>query len=322
MMIKLINWLKKPLSHKIASVKVRLIKMIKALFLFAFRPIIRNLLKYETGREVIYKSYPKNSLLVSQKNDETYILNSSDLAIGLSTFKRKEAFEGLKFETALKLLPKGHIKHTFVDIGANIGNVGIHAVLKYSFKKCIAFEPDPSNYKLLQANIILNGVEKLFEKHNIALSNSSNDFLEFELSDDNYGDHRVKISNSNGKYNESQRTIIKVISDCLDNFSDDFTSDTTLIWMDTQGFEGYVLSGADSVLNKNIPIVMEIWPYGLKRSSSFDLLLNIFTKTNYKKMVDLDYPEVLMEFNVHNFNLIVNRLNKKALDASTDILIY
>ncbi|MEL6304253.1 MAG: hypothetical protein AAFQ20_05625, partial [Bacteroidota bacterium] len=33
-----------------------------------------------------------------------------------------------------------------------------------------------------------------------------------------------------------------------------------------QGHEGYVFQGAPKILSKGIPVISEVWPYGLKRS--------------------------------------------------------
>ena len=44
------------------------------------------------------------------------------------------------------------------------------------------------------------------------------------------------------------------------------TRDIALIWVDVQGYEGYVFNGAKKFLSKGIPVVSEIWPYGILRT--------------------------------------------------------
>jgi hypothetical protein len=42
--------------------------------------------------------------------------------------------------------------------------------------------------------------------------------------------------------------------------------------MDTQGYEGHVLAGARRLLDSGTPLVMEFWPYGIKRVNYFELM--------------------------------------------------
>ena len=48
-----------------------------------------------------------------------------------------------------------------------------------------------------------------------------------------------------------------------------------LIWIDTQGHEAKILSGANNLITSGAPVVMEFWPYALKRSNSFGDLKKI-----------------------------------------------
>jgi hypothetical protein len=42
--------------------------------------------------------------------------------------------------------------------------------------------------------------------------------------------------------------------------------------MDTQGHEGHILAGARLLIESAIPVVVEYWPYGLRRSNGLHLL--------------------------------------------------
>jgi len=52
---------------------------------------------------------------------------------------------------------------------------------------------------------------------------------------------------------------------------------STLLWIDTQGYEGHVLQGAQRILQRPIGerpmIVLEFWPYGLDRVDGFSRLI-------------------------------------------------
>ena len=316
---KLLLFLKKPLCGKLKSIRKNFKRSVTKFVILLLRPLIRFLLSSKFGRAIFYNCYPPNSLLVSPTEKGTYIVNSSDAIIGLEIFQHRKPYDSSKLLEVLSLLPKNHKKEIIVDIGANIGTIGICAVVNQYFKRCIAFEPESNNFRLLKANIALNGVEDLFVAHNLALSDNSNEDLEFELCENNHGDHRVRVGNFSGEFNEERRNVIHVKSACLDTFSAEFIQDSTLIWIDTQGFEGRVFSGAKSVISKQIPIVMEFWPYGLKRSLSFDLLMDTFEDARYKTIIDLRNPREVMEFNRKNLFKIANSLGFGR--SFTDLLI-
>ena len=58
--------------------------------------------------------------------------------------------------------------------------------------------------------------------------------------------------------------------------------------MDTQGFEGHILSGAKKALELKVPICFEFWPYGMKRTKSFSLLKEALIIAEYKFLCDLN----------------------------------
>lgn len=172
-----------------------------------------------------------------------------------------------------KCPPKG--KGTVVDIGANNGVTSIGLLCTEEFEKAIAIEPEPRNFSMLQHNVIQNGLEDRIISLPLAVSNEKAE-IQFELSHNNFGDHRVRI-NSRGQnsdsaelFRESKRRVITVQSDQLDNLLASlpvsFTQDIALIWIDVQGFEGYAFMGARNLLSTGIPVVSEIWPYGLRRA--------------------------------------------------------
>jgi hypothetical protein len=43
-------------------------------------------------------------------------------------------------------------------------------------------------------------------------------------------------------------------------------SSPSFIWIDVQGYEGYVFKGGKSLLEKGLPTVSEVWPYGILRA--------------------------------------------------------
>ncbi len=161
---------------------------------------------------------------------------------------------------------------TVVDIGANNGVISIGMVYTGEMERAIAIEPEPKNFSLLQHNVRQNGLLDRIVCIPKAVSNQEGD-IQFELSDTNIADHRVRMDlhvNDPELFNESERHVISVKSDLLDNLLADlpgiYTQNIALIWVDVEGHEGYVFSGARDLLSKDIPVVCEIWPYAIRRA--------------------------------------------------------
>lgn len=172
-----------------------------------------------------------------------------------------------------KCPPKG--QGTILDVGANNGVSSIGMLYTGEFEKAIAIEPEPQNFSLLQHNVSLNNLGQRIAVLPFAASDRKGE-ISFELSKDNFGDHRVRTgddiadSDTPELYHESERKVISVQADQLDdilvNVPKSFTQNIAVMWIDVQGFEGYAFMGARKLLSKGIPVVSEIWPYGLRRA--------------------------------------------------------
>jgi FkbM family methyltransferase len=167
--------------------------------------------------------------------------------------------------------PKG--QGTLVDIGANNGITSVSLLHTGEMEKSIAIEPEPRNFSILQHNVIQNGLKDRVLCLPYAASHQKGELL-FELSDSNFGDHRVHtdtlVDSSAERYNESSRRVIKVPSDTVDSLlaslPDTFTTSIAVVWIDVQGYEGYVFMGAEGLLSRGMPVVCEIWPYGIRQA--------------------------------------------------------
>ena len=237
----------------------------------------------------------KTELLAVNNFSEKYIVNSSDKVIGRSLYING-TFEFDQFLHTLEILGNKIKTETLVDIGANIGSICIPAVKRGIFKNCLAIEPEPYNFDLLTKNIFINGLSNKIKTFNIALGQFDNEKIKFELSENNYGDHRIK-SNSTEKnyYDEDKRKIIDIEMKRLDTVIQDSDLKGTLLWMDVQGYEGFVLEGAMHILNKKPPLVIEFWPYGLDKFNSYDLLKKNLIKLNYANCYNLNLKSYIKD---------------------------
>lgn len=176
----------------------------------------------------------------------------------------------------------------FIDIGANNGVITFGLLLNRFFEKSIAIEPEPSNFMRLEKNVELNHLSEKVELHNFGLSDQIGR-LEFELSEKNFGDHRVRFSSSsdNGDlFDERSRKTISINCTTLDDFfCSDKYHDIDLIWIDIQGFEPNVFKGGKNFFKsqkKVVPVISEFWPYGMIRAGInkmefFDIVTAIFS---------------------------------------------
>ena len=224
----------------------------------------------------VFRQFSNSVTLETQQGIFKLPLDTND-AISRHLYSRREfelewTVDSLAFLRRKQLCPpKG--QGTVLDIGANNGVISIGMMVNGEFEKAIAIEPDPINFSLLHGNVTENDLGGSFICLNFAASDEPSE-LEFELSENNYGDHRVRSkqlqSSSRELYNESQRQVIKVPSDTIDNLLAGLEADcarrVSLVWIDVQGYEGYVFRGATDLLSRGIPVVSEIWPYAIERT--------------------------------------------------------
>ena len=158
-----------------------------------------------------------------------------------------------------------HSGGTYLDVGANIGLTTI-PVARNSRVSCFAFEPEPENYGYLEHNIRRNCRQGNVEIRNLALFDRQTT-VDFELSQRNRGDHRIRINASKGAYAEHTRALVRVAANRLDTIID--PSDLRLplaVKIDTQGAECHVFAGGQRILSRAEVIAFEYWPYGIRRT--------------------------------------------------------
>ena len=179
----------------------------------------------------------------------------------------------------------------FLDIGANIGTTSVPVVVERGFAGGIAIEPEPANFALLSRNVAENDLENKIRCIRAALSDEVGR-AEMELCPVNLGDHRLRPHNGifqDGIYHESGRKTVTVATMTFDALVVSGTlspSSLGVVWIDTQGHEGHVLKGASKLVESQVPVVVEFWPYALERAGGLDLFFQIATGC-YAHFIDL-----------------------------------
>ncbi len=200
-----------------------------------------------------------------------------DRAVGYSTFVRGSFEKETLRRMLVALLPHGVTTLrglTALEVGANIGTETVSLLSHHGVARVVAFEPDAENARLLRANLALNGLDRLAEVHEIALSDVDATLV-LERSAENCGDHRIRVPDTNGPdlFNEADRSTVEVPARRIDSLVESGELDLDpvgLVWMDAQGHEGHVLAGARHLIAAGIPVLTEYWPYGLNRAGGLD----------------------------------------------------
>jgi FkbM family methyltransferase len=284
-----------------------------------------------TGRLPVFKSKlfrkmaldfaAPDSLMVSTGAGEKFVVVAADKFIGRQTYVDQEPYGFDKMERLLRILGSERPKTLLIDIGANIGTISIPAVKRGLFKNAIAIEPEPRNYSLLSANIHLNGASDKIVAHNLALGQKDDAKVLFEIAKDNLGDHRIHVDSDVNLYDEGNRETITVKSETFDKLIKSVDPRETLIWIDTQGFEGYILSGATTALKSQPPLCIEFWPYGMKRSGSYPLLKQAILEAGYNFFYDLDRGPLALPLTNQSLDDLYERLGDTDRGAATDLLV-
>ena len=303
---RLISWLKNPFPAKLHSVLVRAIGVAK-------------IFDGETFRRAYFDTLdPNRQFSVSTHGSEKYVVLNSDKAISRALFI-KGSFDFDKVEKVISVMSavnKAFKLETLIDVGANIGTVCIPAVKRGLAANAIAIEPEPLNYRVLVANIFLNDLADKIKTYNLALGSKDNQTLELELSAGHSGDHRIHVANETGTVSSGKITSVK--SETFDSVVPAVDRNSCLVWMDTQGYEGIILQGAQNIIRAQVPMVVEFWPEGMKRMRSYSALREAML--NYGEYYDLsdEHPQPV-PINQKSVDALYERLGETG--QWTDVLL-
>jgi FkbM family methyltransferase len=222
-----------------------------------------------------------------------------------------------------RLFPKG--QGSLLDVGANIGLVSIPLAERRGVR-CLAFEPEPRNFRLLQRNIDSHGMGTRVEAFNLALY-SEQTTLSFELSPTNSGDHRVRSTalaeGASEADAESSRELIRVPAERLDELVRVGELERPIVMkVDTQGCEVRVLKGAERLLGSVDYLICEYWPYGLWRiGDTPEALHELLRRFPYGAvLMDQEAPEPLGPID-HLFTRLNPLVENGGYAAFADVLV-
>ncbi len=238
---------------------------------------------------LINRKMGRKTLIVHTKQG-LFRISTGDNAIGHSLYTRGEFEYGYSLK-AMDFLRRHQFVRpeniTFQDIGANIGIISIGLLRQAKIAHAIAVEPEVHNFKRLTENVRLNDLSEAMICLPLALGDRKA-MLEMEISPDNPGDHRIReaqVLTQAKFYSEDRREIVQVASLPLDEMltlpevsRTQWSFENAVVWIDVQGYEGYVFKGAQKFFSNGVATVSEIWPYGILRAGmSLDAFTDIVT---------------------------------------------
>ena len=279
-------------------------------FLYIYKNTKNKNLQAATSSAIYRVFNNKNDYLLKNNKHENLIVYTNE-HISKEIFI-KGNFEFDKLLKAIKILGSKHKKTTLVDVGANIGSISIPALTRSYFLNAILFEPEIRNYRILKANIYLNKLENKIQSNNIALSNRKGEKLRLFINEFNSGDNRIKNKKN---YLKGKAQIVN--TDILDNYTKKLNRNNSLIWIDTQGHEGFIIEGAKKTSRKRIPLVIEFQP-DLMPKNWIKKFNNLFK--NYKYFYNLsDTGKNKQKLNIETIKKLYEEIEKNK--GFTDLLL-
>jgi FkbM family methyltransferase len=177
------------------------------------------------------------------------------------------------------LIGEGHV----LDIGANIGYTA--SVLARSTKanwKVFAFEPEHSNFQLLQKTAERSEFKGKIVPVQCAVG-AENGVIDLWINLGHHADHRVMTANFRSGHPKTAAASVPLVS--IDSFLESHTAKVSFIKIDVQGYELAVCQGMQNTLQQNpdIAIVLEFMPSAM-RDLGFEpsQLINFFGERGFR----------------------------------------
>jgi FkbM family methyltransferase len=197
-------------------------------------------------------------------------------ALGRGLYRRKTHEPGL---TKLLLTRfAGAAENNFIDVGANIGYFScLMSLLAGPAGRVLAIEPEPGNLKLLERNVEFNRLTNV-EIHSCAAGATEGSAMLGLYKPSNRGRHSM--------VDQNMKSTIKVPIKKLDDLTRK-VGDGATIWslmkIDVEGYEPFVIEGARETLSRTKTLVIEYSPdflrkAGIDPASLFDALSANFSR--------------------------------------------
>jgi FkbM family methyltransferase len=315
----LYRWMTYSTREKIRRVRRRVLGVPYYLLVIIVRLLpLKTLSSLRWVRKLMFDTADPQTPLLAVGRAEMFLVSPSDKLIARQVYIKREPYDFEKAEWALSAVRQSREVNCLIDVGANIGTICIPATKRGLVASAIAFEPEPENFARLSLNVMLNGVSSKVRLVNRAIGDRDDEQVEFELSTNNFGDHRVR-SLAETLPGDGARRTIHVTTQTLDTALVGVDLDHTLLFIDTQGYEGQVLMGGRATLRHRPPMVIEFAPEDLKRQGGFPALKSALISAGYKHFTIVSQPDITRDLTEATLNELHEVLSKDR--QFTDLLI-
>jgi FkbM family methyltransferase len=219
--------------------------------------------------------------LVLESDGRAFVISPADAKM----FERRQTNEARLLHAALRHMEDAGVpvvRDILVDGGANVGTECL-AALAAGFSSVIACEPEPENFRLLLTNLALNGEADRVYALEVALSSETGCT---RLDPGNRTKRKARLIDQ-----EEVTQGHEVRVSCLDDLAREGVFQPArvgLIWLDVEGYECHVLTGAALLLERAVPIVMELNLKLLDRAGTLHDLPKVLSHGyGYTHMLDL-----------------------------------
>jgi FkbM family methyltransferase len=233
----------------------------------------RGLTKYSFVRNIKNYSFSHLQTDYAEVFGNKLFLNKKGLALSISHYGTYEELEAKIMEEKIKV---GNI---VVDVGANIGLHTLNmAKIVGNTGQVFAFEPDPSNFEILEKNVKINNYQNIILEQKAVGDKNGRTTL---YQSDHPGMHRIfpQTKQAKGQVQVALTSLDKYFIDS--NLADKIN----FIKIDVEGLEFSVLKGMKNILknNKKIKILFEFMPKNTMEAGFTPIeLLNYLTSHDFK----------------------------------------
>lgn len=221
-----------------------------------------------------------------------FISNSEDTVIPKTMYISGDVFSQHIIDVFFELAQKycgyeiNSMTGIFLDIGANIGTTSVYVKKKINDKlKVIGFEIAKQNYDMFRVNCIINRVEDI-QVECLGLSDEKC-MCRYNYGGRNSGGTRVKEISTDFSGNDDNTACMTTLDEYMLEHSIEAEA-IDYIWMDTEGHESQIISGAmKTLMKKSIPLLQEYNPMDYIAQNTMEAYLTNI-KNVYSSFICID----------------------------------
>lgn len=224
--------------------------------------------------------------------------------IGRKVF-RKGHFERDHVDRLLAALRERGLQRrgdVLLELGGNIGTQTVYFALSEAYRRIVAVEPDPRNFKLLSCNIRQNRLEDRVTLVPCAAGDRIGN-LDFFQHHNNHGKSSVlRKGGGEMKISVPVRPVTQILAEAGVDIAQ-----VGLVWMDIEGYEPVACRSMEPLMARRVPLYMEFTPafYSPDQAADFKRQLAgfyqtclVFTEGRQIDMPVADLPVTGAQFDV------------------------